>query len=267
MMLRRVQKYDRGMKDVCVFCQDPPEKWAEEHITPRWLLDHLEISAQDQMFQGVAAADAVEQRRVHATRRFVEGRVCEACNTGWMSRLETSAKPIVTELINAKRVITALTADESGVVAKWMAKTAFLLANASLGKRPVPPEHRKLLHGDKVTIPSGVGIFGMHAPFDRQASYLQSARWPQILGPESRGKVTASQGSYKIGLQYRYFYFVVVYYGATSPYEYAIAAGHHVPMWPQKMVWPAYVSREPLQDRTSLPLLKEFADAVAVLTP
>lgn len=66
----------------CVFCDAAPKKWSSEHIIPQWLLDYLAIDASNQLFQGVEElAEFVKKERVQRTRQFVEGRVCEPCNT------------------------------------------------------------------------------------------------------------------------------------------------------------------------------------------
>lgn len=81
------------MPRVCAFCNREPERWSEEHVIPQWLLDYMGITAQDQTFQGYAMSGGeVTAQRIFATRRLVEGRVCAACNNGWMSELENTAK-------------------------------------------------------------------------------------------------------------------------------------------------------------------------------
>src|SRR5687768_7591859 len=112
--------------DKCVFCDEAPTMWSNEHIIPQWLLDYLAIDAQDQLFQGVEGrSDLIKKERVHGTRQFLEGRVCEPCNTQWMSRLETAAKPTVIELLEARKGPQELTREEAAIVAKWAAKNAY----------------------------------------------------------------------------------------------------------------------------------------------
>jgi hypothetical protein len=126
------------MPGVCVFCDQQPDKWSEEHAIPQWLLDQMEITAQDQTFH---SGGQVTKQRIFATRRLVEGRVCALCNNGWMSELENAAKPVLIPLIEQKRAIWELTADEAIVIAKWAVKSAYVLANVSLASAPAPPEH------------------------------------------------------------------------------------------------------------------------------
>src|SRR6266536_830103 len=119
------------MSSPCVFCNLVAERWSEEHVIPKWLLNHLEITAQDQMFQGFSDPNAKEttKPRIHASWRLVEGRVCTACNSGWMSRFEDAVRPVLVDLIGQRRSLWELTAQESALVARWVVKTAYLLAN------------------------------------------------------------------------------------------------------------------------------------------
>src|ERR1700722_17266728 len=97
------------MPGVCAFCHKPATKWSEEHAIPQWLLDYFGITAQDQTFQGYAKSGGeVEKKRIHATHRLVEGRVCSSCNNGWMSDLETAAQETLIFLIDQKRPLWGL---------------------------------------------------------------------------------------------------------------------------------------------------------------
>lgn len=91
------------------------------------------LPADDQLFQGVASTATqitatqilVKPVCVHASVSSVQGRVCQDCNNGWMSRLE-AAQPILIPLIDRRRPIASLTTEEKLTVSKWVAKTAYI---------------------------------------------------------------------------------------------------------------------------------------------
>jgi hypothetical protein len=144
------------MSRLCIFCHaSVAEDPSEEHVTPRWLLQHLRVSTQAQFFQGVVetATNELTDKRIHATHRFVEGRICGACNNGWMSRLEESAKPTLIELIENHRGVWGIDDEKASVIAKWAVKTAYVLANVSKGNKPVQPEHIACLTRDTGLLP------------------------------------------------------------------------------------------------------------------
>jgi hypothetical protein len=247
-----------------------PQKWAEEHVVPQWLLDHLEISAQDQLFQGLAgtADNEVTLNRVHASRRFVEGRVCSVCNNTWMSRLETSAKQILIDLIENRRTVSDLTLKENAIVAKWTVKSAYVLANVSIAGKPVASEHLWSLSGDNGTIPARVEVLACQTPWDQNISFIQIGYWPQIIREGGARRDSSSpEDAYKIAIQYRHLNLLVAYW-PHEPSQFAIAAGFHVPVWPRHaLFFPSYVNSRLVPLGSSLPALKAFAESLAVITP
>jgi hypothetical protein len=235
------------MAGECVFCRrDLSGAAAEEHIFPRWLLKHLGIPKTEQMFQGTGATatldlgDATDQR-VHGTWRFVEGRACKICNEGWLERLERDTRPGLEILIKHAGRIVALSPPQRVLLARWAAKTAFLIANVSPFQRPVPPGHLWALNegGD---LPAGVHVFAGQSGTRTKLAYLQSTQWPQF----SRGMpvVGALNDAYKIGLQIQDLILLVAF-AQRSGVEFVTGAGVHVPLNPPGVIWPCYVAPAP----------------------
>jgi hypothetical protein len=252
-----------------VFCAQQPEKWSEEHAIPQWLLDYMGITAQDQTFQGYALSGGeVTKQRIFATRRLVEGRVCASCNNGWMSELENSAKPALIPLIEHKRAVWELSAEESSLVAKWAVKSAYVLANVSLASAPAPAEHLWQLHGVAGQIPNGVCVFGFQIGYDQNISFLQIPSWPQVLRQGQAPQPTEGiPGAYKIAWQFRNLILLVAHY-SNPPVELVPASGVHVPIWPMdKLLWPSYRSWLLPPFTSSLPILKAVAESLAVFVP
>ncbi len=71
---------------------------------------------------------------------LVSRRVCASCNSGWMSRLETWARPILTPMILGQP--TELNANAQKIIALWSFKTALML-NLTLPRAMVPMDHLK----------------------------------------------------------------------------------------------------------------------------
>ncbi len=89
------------MPRTCIFCNSPlTGVRAEEHVIPRWLMEYLEIT-DDQLYLAVAHSedDTIVKDRTHVAGNFVEGRVCEDCNNGWMNDLEKQARELLKPLI------------------------------------------------------------------------------------------------------------------------------------------------------------------------
>src|ERR1044072_5362008 len=204
------------MANSCLFCGAHGEGvLTKEHVIPQWLLKHLDIPADDMLFQGVAssATDALIQTpRIHSTFNFVQGHVCEKCNTGWMSRLEGRAKPILVPLIEKERTIESLLAEEADIVGKWVIKTAYMHSWTSPLKKPVQSEHLQALCGDDGKSITGVGVFGMQSDFKHESAYFQSGFWPQLSKPEKKHFEGTPDEAYKVGLQFRHLYLLTAFW-------------------------------------------------------
>lgn len=96
------------MKPVCMFCQFP-KKLSKEHVWPVWLKQHLPVQ------HGVKRVDRHQWLEVPGQPvRYVPRAgdystmklkvVCTDCNNQWMSRLQVSAKPLVSELVKGREV-------------------------------------------------------------------------------------------------------------------------------------------------------------------
>jgi hypothetical protein len=226
----------------CVFCkQGLSGIGAEEHIFPRWLLSHLGIPRTEQMFQGTGSEATLDVDddggRVHGTWRFVEGRVCKACNNGWLQRLEQKTRAGLEILMKDAGRIVALDPSQRELLARWAAKTAFLVANVSPFKRG--------------GVPPGVCVYAGRSGTRTKSAYIQSTNWPQIHSRRSGVLVGAMVGAYKIGLQIEDLLLLVAF-TPQSGVTFATAAGVHVPLNPQHMVWPCYLADMPTKEQPPL---------------
>jgi hypothetical protein len=256
------------MAGECVFCRrDLTSIAGEEHIFPQWLLKHLGIPKTDQMFQGVGATatldcgEAAEKRR-HGTWRFVEGRTCKPCNEGWLDKLERDTKPGLEILIKQGGRIVALTAVQRELLARWAAKTAFLIANVSPFKHPVPPGHLWAMN-DGADVPPGVAVFAGQSGTTTNTAYLQSTQWPQFSARRAGYLVGSMNNAYKIGLQIRDLMLLVAFV-PRSGVQFATAAGVHLPLNPLTPIWPCYLA--PLPEDPQPPLWIFTRSLAAVVT-
>jgi hypothetical protein len=70
----------------------------------------------------IACFEAMDWGRLGARK------VCRGCNGGWMSRIESSAKSLILDLMNQKTSIMTLTDADRTALARWATKTAFMIA-------------------------------------------------------------------------------------------------------------------------------------------
>ena len=119
---------------VCVYCNG--EDSSKEHVWPRWIRKHasevMGISAPNtQQYAGAQESHGVipnrsTERLGNSRLSMTINRVCEDCNTGWLSDLEEGVKPILRPMIEGKA--RPLTPTDQAVLITWATKTALNFA-------------------------------------------------------------------------------------------------------------------------------------------
>lgn len=141
-------------KRECLFCKSQKEL-TKEHIFAQWLLEELDIY-NEKMYMAQNSFVGDVDTRTHAYSSFVNGKVCGACNNGWMSDLETECKEIVRLLIsdNDDDFILGIQAlnKDNYKLAKWVFKIAILINYTGnyKYKETVPKEHFYSLYEGKI---------------------------------------------------------------------------------------------------------------------
>jgi hypothetical protein len=256
------------MANPCLFCgASGASTLSNEHVIPQWLLEHLELPADDQMFQGVASSATdtlVDSPRIHSSFNFVQGHVCKECNNGWMSRLEAAAKPILTSLIEQERTLDSLKPEEANIVGKWVIKTAYMISWASPLKRTVQLEHLQALCGDDGQPSSGVSVFGMQSDFKEAISYYQRGFWRRFYGIGGNVPNAAPREAYKIGLQLRHLYMLAAFWPDAKS-ALTVVKNLHIPIFPGEQQWPAYAIKP--QGNGDPEDLASFVNSLAICHP
>ena len=107
----------------CLFCGRTNAS-SREHVIAEWVGKALDIKGRVEEYRAgvhVTTMDALS---------IVLRQVCVGCNTGWMSRLERHAKPILEPLLlGAKKDDTrVINPSQQATLATWAVKTSLLLA-------------------------------------------------------------------------------------------------------------------------------------------
>ena len=131
---------------LCVFCGR--RAGSAEHIFANWINDVFPVLVigEPQAVLGTLARDGDStERRWKSTgvATQITKEVCHECNTGWMSRLEGKAKPLLTPMMTG--VPTRLTLDEQITVATWATKTAMTAELVHGHDFNFSPEERRIV--------------------------------------------------------------------------------------------------------------------------
>jgi hypothetical protein len=219
---------------ICLFCANPLERRAKEHVIPLWLQQHLGIT-EDEIALIVAATDTnrISNSRRHAVDQHLEGRICASCNNGWMSTLETELAPLLKSLLSCETDIRSLDMRQRLLFARWATKTAFVMNSASAVDRRVPAEHFVELYRSPTRLPGGVFVLGQQHRHTEGFHIFQFPSW-DLVGlavPESKLVEDALATAYKIGFQLGSL-LVVVGFFSIRPYVLYLRHAVHVCLWP-----------------------------------
>jgi len=132
------------MPKICIFCGEGGP-FTAEHVLPEWIADLLKIQrvsiTPSRMGQPLKPWFAV------GSFGSTVKRVCEACNNGWMSDLESDAKPILSRMILPTEPV-LLSPDAQMIVAAWLWKLAIVFEHQSGATYFTVDERRLLIDGN-----------------------------------------------------------------------------------------------------------------------
>lgn len=148
----------------CIFC-GADEKLTREHFFGEWLKDEFPNDAKTTHTFGkvewpkhliTRSPKINDTKRTGNTRSRYVRVVCKSCNSGWMSQLETAARPIITSLMN--RSFRALGPKEQSILATWAAKICMAAEWSKSDGVKIPQSERTTLKDLRVP-PDGWGLW------------------------------------------------------------------------------------------------------------
>lgn len=103
----------------CAFCGQNDSPRTREHVFADWI-------ARESADPNWTRIDAATGKSVSfkGSLGLVSRKVCKRCNTGWMRKLESEAKPLLAPLIHATKRGPIPLCDQI-IIARWFAKTIF----------------------------------------------------------------------------------------------------------------------------------------------
>lgn len=160
----------------CIFC-NKRGGISKEHFWPEWLAPYLPRVEPNLYVTEFHSAEG-KQRRQLKQRSERQGPVnsktirvvCATCNNGWMSILESEAKPIILGLLD--RSNTALSNESLKTLAIWVAVKSIIGEHAAKGTALTTQADRYALFRDRV-IPNYFRIFIAYHSLQTQAAYYR----------------------------------------------------------------------------------------------
>ncbi len=132
----------------CLFCQrgfsdDPGRGRTREHVFAEWMVPYLKSpeGPGTQVRWNTTRDDPRYNEtsyQAYPAQQAVQG-VCQECNSGWLSRIQTDVKPALLGLLQSTRRRTLSEATQAAL-SRW-AFRAVLVVGAKAGEAQVPAKH------------------------------------------------------------------------------------------------------------------------------
>ena len=249
-----------------MFC-GKTRKRGKEHAFAETLLDALEANREKAVLERRSVADdSSESQRSHPFGTLVCGDVCEACNIGWMSKMEQSVRTWILG-INSKDDLKFPSDSFRLLFSRWALKTACILDR--LGTlNEINPEISRQLHDAPDRLPERIAVFigFLDYPGKKLFAWNQRNAWTEYpLDTKCTSRDCSSAGSwFKIAFAIGPLMILV----ASTPndhFKFAVGSGVHVAAWPaveyRLRNW-FYTRRVDSVDPVTA--LKNFSDLLAV---
>jgi hypothetical protein len=227
----------------CWFCGIPlagsgKQRRTKEHVFARWLLRGLNSEKQPFAHSwNAAASHQLLQQRTLVLDAFVSGRVCAACNNGWMSQLEVGAKDNLWGLARGRIVVADLEDNARHELALWATKTAFAAQAVALGPKLIPKAHRRAICNGEL---GGLQVVGRICKAELGLSVYGTQEWKVPHPPHVRPAVIdAVSRSYKVIVTVGQLVLAVCHWPEPA-WPLVVSRNSHFALWPLDRHWLTY---------------------------
>ena len=230
----------------CIFCGAEAAD-SKEHAIPDWMLRHFRRRhpGSTRQLQGwYGPAGQQQSFDILNGEVIAEEGVCDACNRGWMRRLEDRIIPKLRPLIDGHQVI--LPPGMQRILGRWCAKTAATVSMFHPVSPGIPDDHKRAIRDRGEASRLATITIGHYEPESRDEIDYQFRN--VSLDPNRFGAGKAYLSTIRVG------HFVCQIAGPCDTAEVAIISGHGPailtiwpPLDPQCIRWP----RSTGMDRTS----------------
>lgn len=191
----------RKKDQLCYFCNG--HGMTKEHVWSDWLSEHIKdkpvgkVGFPIDIGYVVGSTHAVIRPRLVSRRdapmtTYKMRRVCERCNSGWMSEAVQAAKPFALAMIKNEEV----ELDESAqrAIALWMAISTVMAELTDPPSARITAEEREIIYKTKAAPPQWRISLGRYQGTEREPiGYQHFGGGRDVLDPKS-GQVTLGPG-------------------------------------------------------------------------
>jgi len=205
----------------------PPSR---EHVFSQWLLDEFQGRRISIGLFRRSSDDSRERTRVDISLdSFKLKEVCERCNNGWMSALESNAKPLILGLIRGNIQFDALDENERRILARWAAKTAIIESHSIGAESPVNSDYLNRMRTNADGVPGRFAVAAAHTHLEVFAHMQIGLIYDLIGGGIAAGNI--------VMIVLPKLAFACLFPMLEIPYECRCLMSLYAPLWPSPRAW------------------------------
>lgn len=236
------------MAKQCIFCDGKPV--TREHVFGAWLSPLFPRPLGKRMYLDITSpvkGERIKHPRVYPLKLDLKvKRVCRSCNGGWMEKLESSVRDVITTLHNGTKH--SITPEEQTLLSSWASKTAVVIQY--MDSNPIIPKPRRKWLSIHHTPPPDTSVWIARYEGDGIVGSLTADLFfktePKPLRFPDGQAVWFTVGSLVFVVLSIYIKDVVI-----RPQFPVVLANHLFPIWPQRIKglrWPSTGLDDALRD-------------------
>jgi hypothetical protein len=178
----------------CAFCRATDRKISKEHVWPKWLRRVIELGEGPPV--GRSRTHRTSEGGIVSHKEWREtpidwqvAAVCKPCNEGWMERIESETRPILTPLLGDEAVL--LPAAAQAILARWITLRVMVAQYGHpAGKQVIPAgaydrfyRSRELPGGAQIWIGRYGGAGAWPTQYHHVELYASGSMWPEPARP------------------------------------------------------------------------------------
>lgn len=218
----------------CVFC-GRDQKLSREHVFASWLKQQFPelVGVESDYVRRLGTASGTDEHsRPGPAFDYVTRDVCEVCNNGWMSRLETQIQPILGPMLTGQpRVLGVL---DHTVLATWATKTALAMQGLNIGgERVFSEDQYRWFEHHRMPLPASHVWLCRYT--DRSRWPISAHQWGMTVGPVDGPPLTPGEPMNGFGLAFAVgpvAFWLVGYDVPGGPHTAAGSDDKHLLIWP-----------------------------------
>jgi hypothetical protein len=237
----------------CLACGITSSPASREHVFSNWLLREFDPEVSMSLFRMLGDGSRKQVRIEVKLASFRLKEICEACNNGWMSDLETAAKRLILALIRGTLDLANVSDDERRTLAKWAGKTAIIESHSVGAECPVEKNYLRFMR-TSADVPGRFAVAACRTELVGFGHMQVGIIRDLIGGGKAAGNI--------VMIALPKLAFACAFPMLETPYECRCVKSLYTPLWPHPASWRDMNQSAMKQEPDDLEMLAAMAERI-----